>query len=267
MPGSSATGVPPSASEPVQVRKIDQLMEQASAALVARKYFDCERLCVDALRRAYAALDYDRMARIVLPLQEARRQKRDLAIDAGWVQIVNGPAPTGKQLVAGCYLVSPPRVGVDGRLLREAADAKKVPVIVLVREPETKEGLWPLVAVGPRTVRTKVAPPRAPVPKVKKAGKKAAKKGSEDVPAVPKPPPVRWFVESGEELGDAAIASIPEHLLAPARVDHLMDLLAAHPDHEKLHQRLEEAAREAARVPVRRRRPRADDPFDQDEDQ
>ncbi|MFN3311207.1 MAG: ABC transporter permease, partial [Thermomonas sp.] len=44
-----------------------------------RDYFAAERLCLEALELAHKACDYERMARICLPLQEARRQKRDLA--------------------------------------------------------------------------------------------------------------------------------------------------------------------------------------------
>jgi hypothetical protein len=267
---ATAAGAPP---EP---DRIDALMEQASKALIARKYFDCEKLCLQALRKAHASGDYDRLARIVLPLQEARRQKRDLAFDAGEVRIIDGELPSGKKLVAGCYLVVPPRVGVDGRNLRELADSKKVPAIVVVREPTTREGLWPLVAVGPTTVRTKVDPPRPA--SAKKPGKSPAKKAAKTAgksPA-PKPEPTasaealaptpEWFLDAGERLGDAAIASVSAEAPAATRVDKFMDLLAAHPDHEKLHQRLEEAARDAARVPVRPKRPvKPVDPLDVDE--
>lgn len=255
-------------------------MELASQHLVHRRYFEAERICAECLRKALALRDFDRLARIVLPLQEARRQKRDLAIDAGRVLVVNGELPSEDDLQPGCYLVEPPRVGVDGRLLREAADRRGVPAVVVVREPETRDGLWPIVAVGPVTIRTKVKPPApeeppatrrrvgrargSPVPKRTKSGKRpaeaaaavaeAARKpatGAATIPAVPSP---RWFLEASEALGDAAIASVPTTAHPVSQVHLYADLLEAHPNHEKLHQRLEESARAAARDPKSLRR-------------
>lgn len=239
-------------------------MEQASQHLVHRRYFEAEQLCIEALRRSHAIRDYDRLARLVLPLQEARRQKRDLALDAGDVFLVNGEMPDESRLRPGCYLVAPPRVGVDGRLLREAADRRHVPIVVTVREPTTREGLWPIVAVGPTTIRTKVPPPPPqPLPTVGKGGKVKARAGTKTrkaaAPVDPQPaapasanvalPPPRWFAEANEALGDAAIANLNPSAHPTSRVDSLIELLEAHPDHEKLHQRLEEAARAAARDP------------------
>lgn len=249
--------------------RIDVLMEQASHALVARKYFEVEELCVEALRRAQAASDFDRVARVALPLQEARRQKRDLAFDAAVedkaVFVVDGEVPTGKALVPGCYLVAPPRVGVDGRVLREAADAKRVPIIVVVREPRSRDGMWPIVTVGPVTVRTKVAPPLPPPPpKPSGRGKKTTKNvkhqspvapgGNPAVAALDTPPDPKWFLTANEALGDAAITACLLRPTAFSQAESLIDHLAAQPDHEKLHQALEEAARRAAREPISARR-------------
>jgi len=251
-------------------QKIDALMEQASEALVQRRYFECERLGIDAMRRSLGALDFDRVARIALPLQEARRQIRDMAVDTGNVVCVNGELPMGAGLKAGMYLLSPPRVGVDGRLLREEATRREVPVVVLVREPPTRQGLWPIVAVGPVTVRTRIDPPAmASVAAAKataaKAGGRAAAAAAGAKPAgkakaaavVPKSappvPPVEWLLLACEALGDEAIESLSPGLSLVARVLALAERLEAVPDHEKLHQRLEEAAREAARIPPKKR--------------
>lgn len=247
------------ASTPAQHQaRIDALMEQASQQLVRRRYFEAEAACLEALRKAVAIRDFDRIARITLPLQEARRQKRDMAVEAGDVFIVDSEIPSGKKLVPGCYLVSPPRVGVDGRALREAADKKHVPIVVTVREPATREGLWPVVAVGPVTIRVKVKPPlvaAAPRPRAKTPKKSA--KPAKTAPSAPEPsersvpalPPSEWFIYANEQLGDAAIAEVGDGAQPASRVGALIEYLEAHPDHEKLHQRLEEAARAAARDP------------------
>jgi len=240
--------------------RIDSLMEQASRDLVRRKYFEVEEVCREALRKAHAIRDYDRIARILMPLQEARRQKRDLAIDSGRVVVVEAQLPTDLELAAGCYLIVPPRVGVDGRALREIADQKRVPVVVIVREPTTLDGLWPVVSVGLSTVRTKVKPPApvsaAPVAKPRPVRKTSKKTAAETAVVAPRTqpsgeavPPPKWFIAAAEALGDAAIASMPPDAHPTIRVERLIALLEGLPDHEKLHQALETAARAAARDP------------------
>lgn len=246
-------------------------MDAASRALVERRYFDCERQCLEALERSFIAGDYERMARILLPLEESRRQKRDLAVDTGAVYAVTGEIPAGRALRPGCYLVSPPRVGVDGRLLREAANKKKVPVVIVVREPASRDGMWPVVAIGPVTVRTKVPPPPPP-PASGATPNGAPKRGRRKKPQLATPatpaaeplPRPEWFLHANEAIGDKALSSMEGTTAPVARVETLLKYLQAHPDHEKLHQALGEACREAAKIPVkiartRVRRPDSDD--------
>jgi hypothetical protein len=245
-------------------------MEQASTALIKRRYFECEKAAASALRRAHAINDYDRMARIILPLQESRRLKRELASDTGKVFIIaEGELPQPGQIKSGCYLVVPPRVGVDGRAIREMADDAEVPVVVVVREPTTREGLCPVVSIGPVTIRAKVEMPTPGKPK-SSAKKPAKKPGRNDAVVEPSGPGhiipgIEWFLETNEALGDAAIAAVPPHLPAANRVDLLLERLEAMPDHEKLHQRLMEACRDALREPPRKRRPMSDEFEGEDE--
>jgi hypothetical protein len=276
---------------------VARLMQQAEAALVGRSYFLCERLCVEALGKALASDDYASAARIINPLQEARRHKRDLAWDTGVVRMVHEPLGEHFKPEAGVYFLVPPRVGSEARSIRATADQCEVPVIVVAREPMTGQGpgQWagpsmstrgsgreadmaahassqglggrcPVVAVGPVTVRAFVAEP-GPVlaaPAAATGGGKGRKKQAAlnaeavvEVEAVPGPvvnafgtfhrPSMQWILAAGEALGDAAIAqvSVTDPL---ARVEQLMLRLAAHSDHEKLHQRLREACEEAARL-------------------
>ena len=204
---------------------IDELMERASAALNARDYFGCEELCLDALERAHAEHNYERMARIVMPLQEARRNLRLEAIDASQdrVSVIEKLPEESASIEPGCYLARPPLVGADGRMLRERADAARVPVFVLVREPTTRSGQVPIVMIGPITVRAYVQPPE-----------------DEDAPGMP------WFVAAAEAMGDAAITSVPESASLEQRVNHLYARLGTVPEHEKLHQALAAACEEAA---------------------
>ncbi|MBL8747239.1 MAG: hypothetical protein JNK58_12900 [Phycisphaerae bacterium] len=226
--------------------RIDELMEEASQALIAGRYADTERLALEALLQAHQALDYERMARVLLPLQESRRLRRQQASDVKKVTRLSSYADleaylTGnKTIQRGCYLIEPPLVGADGRELRERALSEDVPVFVIVREPETRLNQWPIVMVGPVTVRTRVSPPK----KVD----------------------VAWMLQAGEALGDHALTQVDPADDAIARVEHLLEMLSTVADHEKLHQALIAACLEAHALvlatPKKRGRPRKEDQDD-----
>lgn len=206
---------------------IDVMMERASDALNRMSYFECERLALKALERARTADDFERMSRICLPLQEARRQIRQLAIDAGIRSSMSKSAGTAGELHAGCILLEPPRIGIEARNLRELATRREIPTMILAREPVTKTGHWPLVGVGdgnpfPVSVRTKVQPPADGTPTLE------------------------WFIAAHESLGDAAIAKVDPRWPADHRVDDFLEMLPAVPDHEKLIQALAAACAQAA---------------------
>src|SRR5262245_9817774 len=113
------------------------MMERASRALESTEYFDAERLAWTALRRAAAASDFERMARIVMPLLEARRQKRQIAASSELCVLVKSSREM-PDAAPGCYLFQPPMIGIDARNFREAADSREVPVLVITREPMTR---------------------------------------------------------------------------------------------------------------------------------
>jgi hypothetical protein len=254
LPKSEGAGGRPGAGSPAAA--VDRLMERASRALESMRYFEAERLCGQALRRAYAAFDYEAMSRILLPLQEARRQKRQLATDRGVVARIGEAKFASGDPAPGCYLFQPPLIGADAREFRERADSRQSPVFVLTREPMSLDGRWPVVSVGSSTsVRTKMDPPW-PVLRTTDSPTRDDS-GSRDVP-------MRWFEAAAEALGDAAIAKIDARDHPVWRVDDLLEALDAVPMHEKLHQALERACREAAAAPapdLRRSRPLLDDPF------
>jgi len=203
--------------------RIDELMERAEGALHETQYFECERLAGEALAAAHRAGLYDAMARILMPLEEARRQKRLAAADAGVIRIVSADPPQdADELEAGCWLVAPPLVGANGRELRDLANEAGVPVILIVREPRTRTGLCPIVMIGPVTVRTRVEEP-------------------------PAEPDVDWFIDASEALGDEALEQVADDLPAETRVDALYERLLTLQDHDKLHQALAAACHDAAR--------------------
>ncbi|HEX2836987.1 MAG TPA: hypothetical protein VHN77_02545 [Phycisphaerales bacterium] len=229
---------------------IDALMDKASVALVKADYFTTEELCLRAIERCRRMRDWERVARAVLPLQEARRQIRQFATD-GPVRMVQKLPSRGEPLEVGCYLAQPPMIGLDARTFRELARGRRVPVMAIAKEPTTAAGKWPVVGVGgnlgaqpvPVVVRVQVEPPTGGVPDV------------------------AWMLATQEALGDAAIAKVEagRKLGWPAdhRVEDLIEYLEAVPDHEKLHQALEATAREAAGASAStkpRRRGMLDDP-------
>lgn len=208
----------------VRQEQIDDLMEQASEALSRTAYIDAELLADRALHLAHRARAYDLMARICLPLQEARRQRFMQAVDAsgGKVRMVDQPFDDRSPEEPGLYLVQPMLVAADARRLRTQALERRIPAVVLCREPLTSVGLQPVVAIGDLVVRTKVRPPKSV-----------------------KQPSVTWFMEALEQLGDAAIEEIDAALTPVRRVEALLERLDAVVDHEKLHQRLADACRDA----------------------
>lgn len=232
-------------------------MDRAQAALEKTAYFEAASLASEGLMRARGADDFARMARICMPLLEARRQIRQSAEEGGRVVLVRSEKDVPRPVDAGCYLLQPPMIGLDGRRLREIAFEHGVSVFVLVREPLTNDGRWPIVGVGDLVTRARIAPPE-PLEVVK---------GTPTRDGWDKAPDLSWFVAAGEALGDAAIADAeraaeddpPAYL-----VDDLLERLGGAPHHEKLHQRLERACREAADEPVPttpRRRPIVYDPY------
>lgn len=221
-------------------------MERASAALYKTDYFEAQSLCVKAMKSALRQRDFDRLARICMPLQEARRQLRHLATDTGRVVMVTDPLKASAAYEPGCYLVAPPMVGIDARAVRDLLTRKRVPSLVLCREPTTSAGLWPIVAVAESD-----AAPFPPVVRVRVA----APVNDTATPA--------WLLAAQEALGDAAIAKVNPRWAADHRVEDLMEWLDAVPDHEKLSQALQATCFEAMVAPpsTKARRRGMNDPF------
>lgn len=204
--------------------RIDELMDKASDLLVKTKYFDAEKIAGEALQLARQANDFDRMARIIMPLQEARRQRLLKAYATKKVFVLDHEEdlPISK-IKPGCYLLQPMLVGADGRRFRLAAWEAQVPVAVLTREPITQLRQQPIVAITPGlTIRTKV-----------------------DMPKNVEDPELEWFIRAMEEMGEWAMSTIDPEMEVTRRVDALLLRLDAHPEHEGLHQMLRAACEEA----------------------
>lgn len=235
--------------------QIDAVMDRASEALVQTNYFEAEQLCLRALERAHRARDYERIARIVLPLQEARRQKRLLAADCGLTRIVDSTKSLRDPPGPGCVLVQPPLVAIDARSLRDRADAKKVPILIITREPMTLTGHWPVVAatVG-LSIRTRIGPP-FPLTRLETGWTRDN---------LTEAPPIPWFLAAADAISREGLKKLDPEDAAAWRVEDLIVLLEAHPDDELLHQALGDACRQAlAEPPLEGDRPRRlrDDPY------
>lgn len=251
---SEITNTNTPATEP---HPIDRLMDRASLALAETRYFEAANDAAHALNRARRANDFERMARICLPLLEARRQIRQSATEsvdaANPVRLIAHPNDVRGALVAGCYVIQPPMIGADARVLRETAFKRRIPVSVIAREPLTRKGLWPIVGVGEISIRVQIDPP---VP-LERADDRITKDSFDGEI------PLAWFEAAGEALGDSAIEKIDPGLHPHWRVDELMEALEAVPEHEKLHQALAGACRAAIDEgePVGRRPSALDNPF------
>jgi hypothetical protein len=206
--------------------RVDELMQKAMQSLKAAKWFDAEQLAVRALQFAHGDADFERMALIVPALQEARRQRFQLALDAAkkTVKVLDGELGEEPVLAPGAYLLQPPLVGADARRARLASLARNNAVAILCREPTNAMGLVPIVAIGGVTVRTRI-----------KGWGKAAKVD------------FQWFVEAIEQLGDSAIESLDTGQDPDRQVDDLMNVLDSVPEHEKLHQTLVACCKLAAK--------------------
>jgi hypothetical protein len=209
---------------------VESLLSEGQRAQASKDLFAAQAAAAEALRLSHQARDYARMAEAVGQLNVARQDIRRAAAKARRVTIIEGEIPSGAELKPGCYIVQPPRVGIDGRTLREIAAAARIPALVVVREPTTRSGLWPVVALGPVTVRTRIKPP--------------APTSSKPAKAEPKPTPA-WVQGALDALATASLADVPGSP-ATVRVEALVERLGTVPESAELHEQLQRACLAAA---------------------
>jgi len=193
---------------------LDQQMEHASEALARMDYLRCEELALDALTRARSARDWALYARILLPLQESRRQRRMIAADGG-VRFHDGKPPAE----SCCLIVTKPYFAADARKLRDSAAAGKHFVEVLFVDSERASPRWRIKSFAGPAVACEVA------------ALDEAKQQASD-----------WFLDACEALGDAALKQVDAPVGDVDRVAALEQSLEVVTDHEILHQRLWDAA-------------------------
>jgi hypothetical protein len=213
-------GQKPSAKGGSTVGALDEALLAARSAMKAGDAFGAAELASKALREARAKRSFASMAAILPVLRDARCAIRDKAIAAKKIFRIDAWTETDEP-EAGLWLIEPPAVGADGRMLRDRALEARIPVLVLVREPETRDGRWPMVMVGPATTRTKVEPP------------------SND-----KPTP-GWLLAALESLAQSAVDSV-DGSAPETRVNQLCDRLETIPEAETMYDELANACLQAA---------------------
>lgn len=211
-------------AESKTMHKADELHRQARKLLEGGSSFEAEERALRALRAARSAEDFDAMIPIVETLRAARRVRLERVLELGEVTILDESIDEEAVPQPGCYLVQPPLVGADARRLRLAGLDASVPLIAVCREPITRLGLCPIVSISPgTTLRVQVDPP-------------------EDLDD----PGIAWVIDAMVQLGDWALTTMDPDLDPVKRVDAIVDYLTAIPEHDGLHEALQEACRIAA---------------------
>ena len=200
-----------------QDQDLDMLMQQASQALADMRYNACENLCHNALIQARGRCDWDSYIRILRPLQETRRQRRQAAEDAGvHVLCIENDNVLELPEEGGLLLVGPEVSTAHIESLHQAAQLADCAIVILrcheSREIEGVSQLYVTTEQGQCGIW------------VEAPGEWRA----------------HWFVACSEALGDQLLAEI-ELSCQGGHLDKLAALeqaLAHIDDHEKLHQSL-----------------------------
>ncbi|MFK7789735.1 MAG: hypothetical protein AB8C95_09625 [Phycisphaeraceae bacterium] len=215
---------------------LDQQMETASQALAEMEYARCESLCIDALTQAREAADWVMYQRILLPLQETRRQRRQAALDG---PILLGTPSDQKDLIKqitqveqGCVVLTQPITSADAKAINQTIHASKRPIEFLYANNASDQPEWCITSLADEGFNFNVS-----APKSEWVGQWV------DPAAITPPTPAHWFMQASEAMGDIALDKIQAE---PGSLDYLQALehaLSYVDDHEILHQRLASAAK------------------------
>ncbi len=207
------------------IEKLDDIMERASRSLADMDYLACEALCMEALAEARERQQFGYYARVLMPLQEARRQRRMIAAQGEVLLGSSGPGFDAESWLtkhsAGCLVLTQPHNIDDARALAERARNENRFVEVLFADNTHEAASWTLRSYDGPEVSCDVKAP------------------------APGQSPAQWFLHATEQLGDAALRSADDSLKGEALILDLETRLRVFPDHELLHQSLAEAARSA----------------------
>ncbi len=209
---------------------IDTLMQTASQQLADLDYAASETTCLDALAAARAAEDWALYARIVLPLQECRRQRRVHAADQT-VQV--GLAKGADIPQTGCVVFTAPHEPADAHAWQTRSRAAGRPVEALYAQAAHRK-TWRIISIVDPTLACPVPAPYQQFPQ------------NQPLESENKIKAGHFFISAGEALGNAALERVTAEPGSLACIDQLETAIAAVGDHEILHQRLADAARALA---------------------
>ncbi|MEE9405122.1 MAG: hypothetical protein V3V20_09525 [Algisphaera sp.] len=208
-------------------KDIDKIMETASQQLADMDYAASETTCLNALAAAKKANDWALYARIVLPLQECRRQRRVNAADHA-VQV--GLAKGAEVPDTGCVVFTAPQTPEDGGAWQTARRADGHAVEAIFAQAAHRK-TWRIISVIDPTLACPVTSP------MKAFTLNKPLDGDERNLAA------HWFIAANEALGNAALERVDAAEGTSERIDQLEAALLAVGDHEILHQHLANAAR------------------------
>lgn len=215
---------------------LDEHMETASRALAELDYARCESLCVEALRQARDASDWVMYQRVLLPLQEARRQRRQAALDG---PILLGTPRQEDELPSqideieqGCIVLTWPLTTNDAKSISETLRENKQPVELLFADNAADAPTWRITSFAGPGLSIDL-----PAPKSEWIGQWI------DPSSIDPPTPAHWFMQASEALGNVALAVIEAMPGSREYLQALEAALACVDDHEILHQRLAAAAK------------------------
>ena len=107
-----------------------------------------EKVAIAAIDQARSSQNWQALADALHALSDARQEQSKRAKNGKRVQIIESLDEANAIKEAGRFLVRPPLVGRDASLMHHALKEKKIPSLFVCREPTTKLGLCPIVALG-----------------------------------------------------------------------------------------------------------------------
>jgi len=230
---------------------VDTIMEQASLALKRMDYLGCEAHCLKALALTRENQDWPNYARVLLPLQEARRQRRMIAAD-GVVRLGSNDLGQPSEWIeklsnGGCILLTHPHTIDQARELCQTTRSRDLYVEVLYADNTADASPWRLRSFqGPAVECDVEAPPENWLDCWINGGSISADTNSpQDKPEGFPGRAADWFLDCCEALGDAAMSQVSDTLAPQQYIEALESCLLVVTDHELLHQHLWDAAGKA----------------------
>lgn len=229
---------------------LDATMEDAGVALAQMDYLTCEKLCLQALAAARKQKNWALYGRILMPLQETRRQRRMIAAEGtirlGTTSLDGSPEQWLEQCESGAIIVTHPHSVEHAAKLANLAQERRQYVEVLFADNDAGSPQWNLCSFnGPNTICIIDAPPSVWID---------AWLSSENVPSTPTPAepsalatginPGTWFIDATEQLGDAALLNVADRSADENLIQALEESLLVVADHELLHQKLSDVVKQ-----------------------